>query len=125
MKLVDGHIINVEKGNDTPEMRDLITHSRCAYEYCKYLKNREELWQYIKNKQAFDYCQHIEDRKEFWPNMFNKWAYWYCYYYTDRDIIWKNITRIKWAYLYCKRVTHTRTKVTGHFRLISRSNLEL
>lgn len=37
-------------GNDTPEMRNLITDDLWIYRYCEYIKDRKEMWSKIKSK---------------------------------------------------------------------------
>ena len=52
-------------GNDTPEIRKLITDSKLAYWYCKNIKDRKELWSKITDSEwAYWYCNDIKDRPE-------------------------------------------------------------
>ena len=37
-------------GNDTPEMRNLITDDLWIYRYCECIKDRKEMWSRIKTK---------------------------------------------------------------------------
>lgn len=53
------------KGNDTEEMRSLITHSEWAYWYCKCIKDIEEMWSKINNPNwAYLYCIYVKNRLE-------------------------------------------------------------
>ena len=53
------------KGNDTPEIRKLITASSYAYWYCFWIKDRKELWSRINDSYwAKSYCIDVKDRPE-------------------------------------------------------------
>jgi len=52
-------------GNDTSEMRNLITHNEYVYKYCFHIKNIEEMWRKITDYYyAKWYCEDIEDIPE-------------------------------------------------------------
>jgi hypothetical protein len=51
-------------GNDTEEMKDLITNSWDAYWYCRNIKDREEMWKNITTSYwAKEYCRDMNDKK--------------------------------------------------------------
>jgi len=53
------------KGNDTPEMRDLIIDSGDAYCYCVHIRDIKEMWSKIKDPSWAEwYCSCINDRPE-------------------------------------------------------------
>jgi len=71
MKLTDEYEMSewayeqCRNGNDTPEMRDLITDSIDAFRYCKNVKDRPEMWVKINDSfAAYWYCKEIKDRPE-------------------------------------------------------------
>jgi len=63
-------------GNDTQEMRDLITDSNWAYSYCRDVKDRKEIWSKIKcSYWAHCYCKFVKDKPEvrkLWDKRFKK-----------------------------------------------------
>jgi len=67
---VSGHIINVKVEMillryDTPEMRDLITHSGWVYEYCNNIEDTKEMWSKIRDSWwVREYCLNVKDRPE-------------------------------------------------------------
>jgi len=71
MKLIDKEEISrwaywqCWNGNDTPEMRNLITNSYWVYFYCKNIKDIEEMWSKINRTiYAKWYCQDVKNRLE-------------------------------------------------------------
>ena len=51
------------KGNDTPEIRNLITNHFCLYSYCVMIKDREEMWSKITHPVwAKAYCIDVKER---------------------------------------------------------------
>ena len=54
-------------GNDTPEMRKLITKQYWIYWYCYCVKDRKEMWSKIRDPiTAYYYCKDVKYRKEVW-----------------------------------------------------------
>ena len=52
-------------GNDTPEMRNLITDSQVAYLYCKQIRDIKEMWCKITDPIWISmYCRFVKDRPE-------------------------------------------------------------
>ena len=52
-------------GNDTPEMRNLITNEYVACLYCIDVKDIKEMWYKIKDPSwAEVYCKHVKNRQE-------------------------------------------------------------
>lgn len=58
------------KGNDIPEIRDLIIDPMHAFVYCKEIKNREEVREKINSEESiFKYCGYISSRPEMWERL--------------------------------------------------------
>ena len=80
---------------DVSEVRDLITSSYWAYNYCKNIKDRPEMRNLItKSRHAYLYCRDVKDR----PEMRNRitgsyWAYRYCKDVKNRPEIRKRINK--------------------------------
>ena len=56
-----------KNGNDTPEIRNLITEDFDIYYYCKYIKDKKEMWMKFNNNGTYwllNYCLNIKNRKE-------------------------------------------------------------
>ena len=54
-----------EEGNDTEEIRNLITHQYYAYKYCRHIKDIEEMWKKItKPDIAYWYWFWVKQRPE-------------------------------------------------------------
>ena len=52
-------------GNDTEEMRDLITEEAHIYSYCKKIEDRTDMWPRINSWfYAISYCRHVKYRRE-------------------------------------------------------------
>jgi len=71
MKLTDEYEMSkwgywqCRNGNDTPEMRSLITNKEWIYWYCRYVADIKEMWSKITdNDIAYYYCKKIKDRPE-------------------------------------------------------------
>ena len=70
MKLTDEIEINAWAynqcmiGNDTKQMRRLITNNALIYSYCRNIKDREEMLSKITDYDAYRYCKYIKDRPE-------------------------------------------------------------
>lgn len=92
--------LQCKNGNDTKEMRNLITNGCWSFYYCKCIKDRKEMWKKIRNKNAFNYCQYIDHREEIKKNLGTIWSYYYCLHFWNDDVVWKNINRFPYTLLY-------------------------
>ena len=62
-------------GNDTPEIRKLITDSYYSYEYCRWIKDRDELWLKITDKEILK--AYFEDHADRWNKKIEyRWVYY-------------------------------------------------
>ena len=71
MKLLDKWTLSewaynqCKRGNDTPEIRKLITSQYWSFEYCRDIKDIKEMWSKIKSSYwAYWYCRWIKNRPE-------------------------------------------------------------
>ena len=79
MKLTDEEKISewayyqCKNGNDTEQMRNLITYDYWIYYYCKDIKDIKEMWTKIKSQYWIcHYCLNIKNREELTSKIFNQ-----------------------------------------------------
>ena len=73
--------------NDTIQMRRLITSSYWIYYYCRFVRDREEMWKKItkSNCAYYYYCRDVKDREEMWRKITeSEYSYYYCKEVKDR-----------------------------------------
>ena len=71
-----------------------VTDSCWAYYYCKYIKDRKEIYSKITDSMyAYYYCRKVKDRKEIYSKITDSYcAYCYCKDVKDRKEVAKYIT---------------------------------
>ena len=85
------------KGNDTKEMRKLITNQCDIYLYWLNVKDREEMRKLITNQcDIYLYCLNVKDREEMWTKITDPtYALLYCIDVKNRPEVRKYINNSK------------------------------